>query len=111
VTKKSQTPVQAETQTQMQTYQLTVLTAKGKKSRQVLPPTQLPSDLVPGEFVMIPDQQGKNQWYVFCDKQRWWGNGQWNVTGSVSPFDNSTMPEAQMYKLRRTLLKRFGWIG
>lgn len=100
--------MQAETPTQ--TYQLTVLTPKGEKSHQLLPPTELPSDLVPGEFVMIPDQQGKHQWYVFCDKQRWWGNGRWNLGGSISAFDNTTMSEAEMYGLRRSLLKQCGWI-
>jgi hypothetical protein len=48
---------------------------------------------------------------VFCDKQRWWGNGQWNVIGSVSQFDPTSMTEAEMFELRRSLLKRCGWIG
>jgi len=92
-------------------YQLTVLTAEGTHSMQVAPPTEMPSDLVPGEFVMIPDAQGKPVWYVFCDKQRWWGNGRWNLSGSISMFDPGSMTEAEMYDLRRSLLKLCGWIS
>jgi hypothetical protein len=90
-------------------YNLTVVSAKRRKTSKVIPPTEMPSDLVPGEFVMIPDPKGKQEWYVFCDKQRWWGNGRWNVTGTISSIPTG-MPEADMYELRRSLLERFGWI-
>lgn len=100
-----------ENRTPTEMYQLTVVSATGVKTAQIAPPTELPSDLVPGEFVMIPELNGAQSWYVFCDKQRWWGNGRWNLGGSIHPFDNTTMPEDEMYELRRSLLKQFGWIG
>ncbi len=93
------------------TYHLTLINADGTKSDTLAPPTELPTDLVPGEFVAIPDQNGVPQWHVFCDKQRWWGNGRWNLGGTVSHFDPGSMTEAQMYELRRKLLKVCGWIG
>ncbi|MEY3898736.1 MAG: hypothetical protein RLZZ214_4258 [Verrucomicrobiota bacterium] len=93
------------------TYHLTILNADGTQSGQFAPPTEMPSDLVPGEFVSIPDGNGLPQWYVFCDKQRWWGNGRWNVGGSISQFDPGSMTDLEMYELRRTLLKGCGWIS
>lgn len=93
------------------TYELTVIHTDGSKSANVVPPTAMPSDILPGEFVMIPDQQGNSVWYVFCDKQRWWGNGRWNVGGSISQFDPGSMKEEEMYELRRSLLQQLGWIA
>lgn len=60
---------------------------------------------------MIPDAQNIPRWYVLCDKQRWWANGRWNVGGTLSQFDPSSLTEAEMYKLRRSLLQHFGWTG
>lgn len=93
-------------------FHLSVLGPKGKKSRKFVPPTELPSDLVPGEFLMIPDATtGKHQWYVFCDKQRFWDSGRWHLTGTIVSFDPSKLTEPEVYELRRSLLKQCGWIG
>lgn len=93
-----------------QTSQLTVTTARGRRIKQIAPPLEMPTDLVPGEFLMIPDVQGKSQWYVYCDKQRFWSNGHWHLTGTIVPFDPTTMTEKEIYQLRRSLLKLNGWI-
>lgn len=92
--------------------ELTVLPAKKKgKPTKIAPPVELPSDLTPGEFLFLPDSQGKPQWYVFCDKQRWWGNDKWNLTGTIHAFDPGKLTEKEVYKLRRSLLKQCGWIA
>ncbi len=101
---KNKTPSATETE------QLTVITVKGKRLKRIEPPREMPTDLVPGEFLMIPNPQGRSQWYVYCDKQRFWSGGQWHLTGTIVPFDPTTMTEKQIYQLRRKLLKLCGWI-
>lgn len=93
----------------IETHHLTVISPKGKRVKRIVPPTELPSDLVPGEFVMIPDMQGQSVWYVYCDKHRWWSNGRWNLGGSICPITPG-MSDVEQYELRRALLKFCGWI-
>jgi hypothetical protein len=85
--------------------------ALSKGQPPVLPPQAvLPGDLTPGEVLMIPDTQGKDHWFIFCDKQRGWSNGRWNMGGTLAEFDPNQMTEAEIFEYRRTLLQECGWI-
>lgn len=90
---------------------LTVVNAEGVKIGQISPPTELPSDILPGEAVTFVGPNGKHLHYLVCDKERWWSDGRWNIGGSVIEYDPATLPEDKLYELRRSLLKHFGWIG
>ncbi len=91
-------------------YHLTIADADGNRLHTIAYPTELPSDTVPGEFLQLPESNGVRQWYVFCDKQRFWSGTGWRLTGTIVPFDPSTMTEPEMYELRRKLLTQMGWI-
>lgn len=76
----------------------------------VLPPqATLPSDLTPGEILMIPDTQGRDHWFIYCDKQRSWANGRWNIAGTLAEFDPNQMTEEDIYAYRLSLLQSCGW--
>jgi|GEM_PF-6935518 len=86
--------------------------ALSKGQPPVLPPQAvLPPDLAPGEILMIPDTQGKDHWFIYCDKQRWWGNGKWHMTGTLVEFDPTKMTEDEIYAYRHALLQQCGWIN
>ncbi len=70
----------------------------------------IPSDVVPGEFLMYPDTQNVLRWYIVCDKARSWDGKRWKVSGTLSLFDPGTMTESQLYDHRRKMLKWGGWI-
>ncbi len=70
----------------------------------------LPTDVVPGEFILVPDGEGGLLWYVICDKSRFWDQGRWKIGFTFSRFDPSQMTERQIYENRRKMLQWGGWI-
>lgn len=89
---------------------LTVLAPTGEKLGMMAPPSELPSDLIPGEFLMLPDSDGRQQWYIYADKQRFWNGTKFVLTGTIIPFDPFALSEPEAYALRRRYLGQMGWI-
>ena len=71
---------------------------------------EIPSDVVPGEFVLINEGPGGWRWYIVCDKTRSWDGVRWKVGGTLSQFDPGNMTEREIYEHRCKMLEWGGWI-
>jgi hypothetical protein len=79
-------------------HQFALLNAKGRLTKKTVAlPAELPVDAIPGEIIMIPGPKGNPEWYILCDKQRFWDGTRWVLSGSLAIFDPSKLSEPEIY--------------
>lgn len=87
---------------------LNVRAADGQSLGTVLPPKATPSDLEPGELLIMPWEQQPSRTFIYSDKMRFWTGTTWEMSGTFTLLPIGAT-EAEIAELRRKILKREGW--